>query len=247
MGNTRTKPVAHRGYSYLAPENSIPAFEEAINAGFWAIECDIIRTTDGVWIMHHDETVDRMTDGTGLIPNMTYAQIQSLNIDTGPNIENYPNLKIPTFEESLLLMKKAGIIPLIDQKFFSNLNESMIEVVNIIRKFGMEGRVIFQTYNRPSARLMRSLSPKTPIMVIQTESSEEEVLELIDFTKNLGNNIGVNLTVKNSITPFVLEYAGNAGVPTLVFDVNNQQELDVYIDMGLDMVISGSLVWDWKY
>ena len=85
--------TAHRGYSSVAPENTLPAFRMAGEYGFWGAECDISTTADGVWIIMHDETVDRMTDGTGRVADLTYEEICALTVDAGSNIEQYPNTK----------------------------------------------------------------------------------------------------------------------------------------------------------
>ena len=83
--NSGTKVIAHRGYSSEAPENTLPAYELAAQSGAWGIEADIHRTADGAFVCMHDPTVDRMTDGTGVIAEMTLDEIQMLTIDSGSN------------------------------------------------------------------------------------------------------------------------------------------------------------------
>ena len=79
--------IAHQGYSAVAPGNTLPAYEAAGKSDFWGAECDIQRTKDGVWILMHNDTVDAMTDGTGEISELTYAEIMEFNVDSGNNIE----------------------------------------------------------------------------------------------------------------------------------------------------------------
>ena len=97
----KVKFVAHRGLSTVAPENTIPAFVAAAKAGFDGLESDIRWTSDGHIVVHHDEDVDRMTDGVGKVEQMTFSQIQSLKIDAGANVGYYPNLRIPTLAQYL--------------------------------------------------------------------------------------------------------------------------------------------------
>ena len=80
--------TAHRGYSAMAPENTLPAFRLAGEYGFWGAECDTSPTADGVWIIMHDDTVDRMTDGEGKVKDLTYDEIRALTIDDGSNVED---------------------------------------------------------------------------------------------------------------------------------------------------------------
>ena len=73
-----TKVWAHRGASGYRPENTLEAFELAIRQGADGIELDVHTSVDGELIVMHDENVDRVTDGTGLIKDMTLAQLKEL-------------------------------------------------------------------------------------------------------------------------------------------------------------------------
>ena len=86
--------TAHRGLSALAPENTLPAYRLAGEYGFWGAECDISQTSDGVWVLMHDKTVDRMTDGEGLVSDFTYEELSALTVDAGNNIEQFPGTKV---------------------------------------------------------------------------------------------------------------------------------------------------------
>lgn len=77
-----TKVWAHRGASGYRPENTLEAFELAIRQGADGIEMDVHTSADGELIVMHDENVDRVTDGTGLIKDMTLAQLKELKVST---------------------------------------------------------------------------------------------------------------------------------------------------------------------
>ena len=68
----------HRGSFESAPENSLPAIQESMDRGLFIIEIDVHKTKDGVIILMHDDTVDRMTNGSGKISELTYEQINEL-------------------------------------------------------------------------------------------------------------------------------------------------------------------------
>lgn len=109
--------IAHRGYSDIAPENTLPAFIEAGKSGvYYGAECDIRLSKDGIWVISHDDDVERMTDGTGKISEMSYDEISVLNIDFGANIQNYPNLSIPTLTEYLDVCALYKMRPFIEVK-----------------------------------------------------------------------------------------------------------------------------------
>ena len=96
--------AAHRGNSQYYPENTMAAYRSAIELEPDMIEMDVHMTMDGVLICMHDHTVDRTTDGTGLIREKTLAQI--LKLDAGSwKDPRFAGEKVPTFEEFLELMK----------------------------------------------------------------------------------------------------------------------------------------------
>jgi len=91
---------AHRGEHLHHPENSIPAIEAAIAAGMDFVELDIRTTADGKLVLMHDRTVDRMTDGKGLVKDKALAEIKGL--DLGVRFPGqFVNLRVPTFDEAL--------------------------------------------------------------------------------------------------------------------------------------------------
>ncbi|EGO8740309.1 glycerophosphodiester phosphodiesterase, partial [Enterococcus faecalis] len=108
--------IAHRGNNTEYPENSIPAFKTVRR--HWGIETDIQVTSDGQWVVMHDDTVDRTTNGTGKVSSMTLAQFRNLRIDTGENLSRLSDEEKtpPTFEEYLKICKELNKVPVIEIK-----------------------------------------------------------------------------------------------------------------------------------
>ncbi|MBM6839363.1 glycerophosphodiester phosphodiesterase, partial [Clostridium saudiense] len=130
------KTIAHRGYSNIAPENTIPAYKMAGKYGFYGAETDVYETKDGYYILMHDETVDRTTTGSGLISELTLAQIKELIVDFGANVSKYPELRVPTLEEFFIVCKEYGIVPVIEIK---NINNPSV-FIDLIKKYGLEDK-----------------------------------------------------------------------------------------------------------
>jgi glycerophosphoryl diester phosphodiesterase len=84
--------------------NTLPAIEAAFEMGVYAVESDIRHTSDGYFILMHDSDVDRTTDGTGLVSDMTLGEIKQLTVDDTLFGSAYPDLRVPTFEEALDLI-----------------------------------------------------------------------------------------------------------------------------------------------
>ncbi len=94
--------IAHRGEHLSHPENTLPAFQAAINAGADYFELDIRTTSDGRLILMHDGTVDRTTNGKGRVRELTFNQIRAL--DAGAKFDpKFTGTKVPTLEEALTL------------------------------------------------------------------------------------------------------------------------------------------------
>jgi glycerophosphoryl diester phosphodiesterase len=71
--------IGHRGGRFEAPENTLPGFRYALDLGLEAVEFDLRLTRDGQVVVIHDSTVDRTTNGTGAVADLTLAEIQALD------------------------------------------------------------------------------------------------------------------------------------------------------------------------
>src|SRR6185503_12574412 len=118
----RPLAVAHRGNSIAYPENTLEAYRNAIELGVEAIECDVNITHDGTLVMMHDKTLDRTTNGSGLVSSATWEEIQRLYAGGKFNPE-FAGVRVPSTEETLLLYKEAGIFSCIEVKG-ANADES---------------------------------------------------------------------------------------------------------------------------
>lgn len=148
--------ISHRGEHLQHPENTIPAFQEAIRVGADFFEVDVRTTSDGKLVLSHDATVDRCTNGTGQVSAMTFEQIEALDagIKRGPE---YAGTKIPAFDEALDLARgKIGIY--VDIK-----NATPQELVSHIEDHGMADHVVM--YCRPDiCKKIQDLNPKLKVM-----------------------------------------------------------------------------------
>src|SRR5699024_6743900 len=134
------KYIGHRGLSGLKPENAIPAFDECGIKGIFGVETDIRRTSDGHYVCIHDATVDRTTDGTGRVSDMTLSEIRSLTINFGADIGSYTDLKIPTLKEMLMSCMEYGTVPMLD--LYIDL-EDVDDLVEEVTNLGFESSAIY--------------------------------------------------------------------------------------------------------
>lgn len=164
---------AHRGCSQMFPENTMTAFNKAIEIpGLTGIELDIQMTKDGEIVVIHDERVDRTTDGLGYVKDFTYSQLKELVIKTGYDWKE----KIPTIDEVLDLMQdrmKEGLLLNIELKNSVVFYEGMEEkIVALIHKKGLEKYVVYSSFYTKSLDRIRRLEPEAFIGVLDVRVSD---------------------------------------------------------------------------
>ena len=114
----KTRYISHRGYSPIAPENSLPSFYYAGLLGQWAIETDLHLTRDGVIVCCHNYTIDQYCEGRGKISEMSYNELSKFEIINGNRVECFTKeqRKFPLFSEYLSICRRFGSIPFIELK-----------------------------------------------------------------------------------------------------------------------------------
>jgi glycerophosphoryl diester phosphodiesterase len=127
--------VSHRGEHLAHPENTLPAFQAAIDAGADYFELDVRTTSDGKLVLMHDGTLNRTTNGTGRVRDLTFDQIRALDAGIKFNPQ-FAGTKVPTFEEALNLAHgKIGVY--VDCK-----DLSPADLVNALRQADMLNNVV---------------------------------------------------------------------------------------------------------
>lgn len=141
------KSVGHRGAALDAPENSISAFRLAKSSGVTAVEFDVILTKDEVPIVFHDPIVDRMTEATGQISNMTWEQVKQLDIsEKHPMRHKFHGEKIPLLEDVVKECLHLGL------RMFIDLKGDDMRLIQVIRNLyknhkEMYSRAVITSFN----------------------------------------------------------------------------------------------------
>lgn len=155
-----TKYLGHRGYSGNYPENTMLAFQKAMEAGADGIELDVQFSKDGRLVIIHDETLDRTTTGKGWVRDHTLEELKSLDASfkfTG----QYGVNQIPTLCEVLDYMKDKDAVTNIELKTGVFEYEGIEEaVLNCVRKHNLSDKVIISSFNHYSILRMRKLAPE---------------------------------------------------------------------------------------
>lgn len=149
---------AHRGASGYAPENTLEAFELAAKQGADGVELDVHLTKDDVLVVAHDETIDRCSDGQGLICEKTLRELKGYRYNK--TFPEYKTATIPTLQEVLELLKPTGLHVNIELKN-SYIDYAGLEAktIDLAAKTGMLDRVIFSSFNHFSLRRVKAMDP----------------------------------------------------------------------------------------
>ena len=140
---TRPLVIVHRGANAYAPENTLPAFQKAVELGAHGAENDILLTQDGIVVLSHDVTIDRCSNGTGRIDEMTLAQLREYDFGAWFG-EAFAGTPIPTLDEFLEVVQGVDLI-LIELK--SNDRDIAAQTVQAVKDHGLMDKTIFQSFN----------------------------------------------------------------------------------------------------
>ena len=222
--------TAHRGLSAIEPENTLPAFKAACEAKYNYVEFDIEPTSDGKWIVMHDDDLRRTTNGHGKITERTLAEVSALKIDNGANIENYTDLRVPTFEETMALLDRyyPNTKPMIEIKSIGKNNlDSLIE---FFKDYAARGRsTIVISFDKDIIDTLYKECPEQTYWLLTSELSDEAV----DFCKNHGNmRAAFNGNNAKNIDS-VINAAIDAGIPLAAWTVDSPDTLKNLYDLGV--------------
>lgn len=164
---------AHRGCSQMYPENTLLAFEKAMNIeGLAGIELDIQLTKDEEIVVIHDERVDRTTEGIGYVKDYTLKELKRFHIYADENRTQH----IPTIEEVLDLVEpklKAGMRLNIELKNSVYPYTGMEEkITGIIQKRNLENAVIYSTFYAKSLEKLRKLDSRIELAILDSKASD---------------------------------------------------------------------------
>jgi len=164
--------ASHRGNHVSHPENSLPAFKAAVQAGAAVLELDVRQSKDGHLVVLHDRTVDRTTDGKGNVADLTLSELKRLHLlfDGKPTA-----WRIPTFQEALEAVK--GDV-LVDIDFKADTEEAAEACYQIVEQLHMERQVLFFLYD--PTWVPRCLSRNPEIKVMPRARNAEMVYTLLN-------------------------------------------------------------------
>lgn len=226
--------VAHRGVSAVYPENTIPAFQLAGIRGYQGAECDISLTKDGQWVLMHDATVDRTTDGQGAVASMTLAEVQELTIQKGSGIRFFTNLRVPTLEEYLQVCAQYKMAPFIELKTVHDPTY-LKNLIDLLSAYGLEEWAVILSFHYDLLEKIREIS-KVQMVYLHKKPNRTA----IDRAAALSAcELGIEY---KKITNALLAYAKSKEVLTYAYTVDDEKIYADLTEKGVNYIVTNALM-----
>lgn len=222
----------HRGASGYAPENTLEAFELAAKMGAAGVELDVHLTRDGELVVTHDERIDRVSDGSGLVMEHSLAELKRLRFNkTHPE---YERATIPTLGEVFELLKPLGLGVNVELKnseiFYPRLEERCMELAAAV---GMTERVLYSSFNHYSIRRIKELAPAVRCGLLY----DATLYRAWDYGKALGAD-ALHPMYTELLIDSECESAHTLGLEVNPWTVNEEKDLRMVFSAGADRVIT---------
>nr|WP_051086759.1 glycerophosphodiester phosphodiesterase [Saccharibacillus kuerlensis] len=223
---------AHRGASGSRPENTMSAFQRAVELGATGIETDVQLSVDGEPVLIHDETLSRTAGASGWVGDKTYEELSSLDAGSWYHPE-FMGERIPHLDELLQLVRKTGIVVNLELKNTVRVYEGLEQkVIAAVREHGVENQTIISSFNHYSLVLCKKLAPEIRTGILYIEG----LYRPWDYAKSLGSD------ALHAYDPAVraewVQEALEAGTDYHPFTVNDESRLRELIAMGAAGIIT---------
>ena len=185
--------IAHRGASYLAPENTLTAFKKAMEIGADGVEMDVQQTIDAGLVIHHDYMIDLHTDISGKIYDMTMGDLKELDFGSWKDAI-YQDEKIATLQEAMELCKQMPgcTVHLELKSTMDNDPDFVPRVLEVLRQTEMVEQVILVSFNHALLRQAKQLLPELRVGALVYGELESMLLPPPIIWKDLGLTNGTD-------------------------------------------------------
>jgi glycerophosphoryl diester phosphodiesterase len=224
--------AGHRGDRTSAPENTLPALAAALVGPLEFVETDVQLSADGVPVVIHDETVDRTTDGTGAVSELTLGQLKQLDAGAwfGPE---FAGTRIPTLVEFLDIFTGSDKKAMVELKGFWTV-EQISGIRGDILARGVQDRIIFASFNLTTIENLREEAPAFPRVIIRRDLPADPVR----FAQFYGA-IAI-LTSPDSLErdEYAVRDMHEAGLGVLLYTLNSEERWSEALAYGVDGIIT---------
>ena len=240
--------VAHRGYHVQAPENTMPAFAAAEEAGYQFLESDVHFTKDGVAVLCHDSTINataRNADGSKIvgvksIQFMTYEQLLQYDFGIAAG-EAYRGTRIPTFREWIAFCREADVTPYIELK--SRMTTEQVQtLMQLVEEAGMTDRAVWIsfTWNLRMLQDVVAANPEAEVGLLSNGLANTTVA--MAKTLQTGKNRVFLDVLHTAVNRLSMQLAAQAGLAVEAYTVNDAELADALTSLGVVGITTNTLL-----
>ena len=224
--------AGHRGDRSSAPENTLPALRSALQSSMAFVETDVQMTSDGVPVLIHDDTVDRTTNGSGPVSQITFKKLRKLDAGSWFS-KKFAKTRVPSLAEFLALVEPTEKKVLLELKGYWS-DEHVKTVVEVIRDARVEDRVTVASFDFTTLMNVERLGPSLPRVIIMRDLPDDPV--------GLANHFGAIaiLTSPRSleVNPSAVVAMHEAGLGLLLYTLNSDERWSEAIALGVDGIVT---------
>ena len=226
---------AHRGFSTVAPENSLPAFGSAVALGASEIEFDLWWTKDGEIVSIHDATLDRVSDGKGKVFDHTYEELMKYDFGSRKD-KHFAGLKILRFEDILKKFSCHTLMNIHMKDCGKAWDEDLArKVIRLIDDYDARRHVYFMTSNGELQDQLARLAPDIPRCMGNGKWTLERP-DIVDFA--IKHKCQMVQLFKPHFNQDTIDRAHAAGLRVNVFWSDDPVEAKKFLEMGVDTILT---------
>lgn len=240
--------VAHRGYHVQAPENTMPAFAAAVEAGYQFLESDVHFTKDGVAVLCHNSTINataRNADGSKIvgvksIQFMTYEELLQYDFGIAAG-EAYRGTRIPTFREWIAFCREADVTPYIELKS-SMTTEQVQTLMQLVEEAGMTDHAVWIsfTWNLRMLQDVVAANPEAEVGLLSNGLANTTVA--MAKTLQTGQNRVFLDVLHTAVNRLSMQLAAQAGLEVEAYTVNDAELADALTSLGVVGITTNTLL-----
>ena len=232
--------IGHRGFSLIAPENTLVALNAALEQGANSLEFDVQVSADGIPVMFHDEFLNRITGTSGKVSEKTVAELKALDAGSWFG-EQFAGERIPILEEAIATFKNVNDFLYFDIKPYHQWSENEIKYLGefLIRNNLLQSSVI-TSFNENFLNQIRRYywEIKIGYFLIDFNRFEEQLQKAIT-QENAILSINYPVVLKH---PEIVTQSQNQGVDIVVWTVDDINDFNTLVNLGVKRMITNSLI-----
>lgn len=236
INSKNVKMIAHRGLSGLERENTCPAFVAAANRSYYGIETDVHKTSDGQYIIIHDENTDRVSLGKINInvEKNPYSAVSDIILPDLDGSTSRSDIKIPLLIDYIKICKKYEKVCVLELKN-SFSRQDIKEIINIISKENYLKNVIFISFVLENCIIARELLPENNIQWLLSQEITDELLETMDkYRLNLD-------CYYKALNAEVVKKVHNLGLTVNCWTCDLKEDAEKLLELGVDYITTNIL------